>query len=148
LTKENGMEKFCGKWIQISVTNADELMKAKGIGYMTRKAALLITPTMDISLNQDKSAVRFLSVTKVKTFDVTLSLDGGEFEMEADPGTSMTYTATCHIDDQGNFVIKRSYKDGSGPTEVITRSIDTDGNLVQVNAWGDVVSSTRIWKRV
>merc|ERR1712180_578814 len=101
------MEKFCGKWLQISVTNADELMKAKGIGLLTRKAALLVTPTMEISLNESKTSVRFFSQTKIKTFDVTLPLDGSTFEMEAD----------------GNFVIKRQYKDGSGPVEVITRSL-------------------------
>jgi len=141
------MEKFCGKWVQVSVTNAEELMKAKGIGYMTRKAALMITPTLEISLNEDKTKVRFLSITKVKTFDVTLSLDGSDFEMEADPGASKAYKATCHLDAEGNFVINRSYKDGSGPTEVITRSLDADGNMVHVSAWGDVVSSTRIWKK-
>jgi len=141
------MEKFCGKWVQVSVTNAEELMKAKGIGYMTRKAALMITPTLEISLNEDKTKLRFLSITKVKTFDVTLPLDGSDFEMEADPGASLAYKATCHLDGDGNFVIKRSYKDGSGPTELITRSLDADGNMVHVSAWGDVVTSTRIWKK-
>ena len=47
---------------------------------MTRKAALLITPTLEITLNEDKSAVRFLSITKIKTFDVTLKLDGNSAE--------------------------------------------------------------------
>ena len=47
-----------------------------GVGYMTRKAALLITPSMEISLVEGGTKVRFLSVTKVKTFDVTLPLDG------------------------------------------------------------------------
>jgi len=142
------MEKFCGIWVQTSVTNADELMKAKGVGYMTRKAALLITPTLEITLNEDKSAVRFLSITKIKTFDVTLKLDGSEFEMEADPGTSLPYTATCHVDENGNFVIKRSWKDGSGPSELVTRWIDDAGNMVHASAWGDVVTCTRVWKKV
>jgi len=141
------MEKYCGKWVQVSVTNADELMKAKGVGYMTRKAALLITPSMEISLVEGGTKVRFLSVTKVKTFDVTLPLDGSEFEMEADPGAAKAYKATCYLDDQGHFIIKRSYKDGSGPTELVTRSFDAEGNMVHVCEWGDIVSSTRIWKK-
>lgn len=142
------MEKFCGKWVQTSVTNFEELMKAKGVGYILRKAALLVTPEMDISLNEDKTAVRFYSFTKIKTFDVTLKLHGGEFEMEPEPGLSKVYNATCECDADGHFVIKRTFKDGSGPKEVITRSIDSDGNLVEERAWGDVVSSTRIWKKL
>jgi len=141
------MEKFCGKWVQISVTNADEIMQAKGINVFTRKAALLITPTLEITLNEDKTNVRFLSVTKLKTFDVTLPLDGNEFEMEAEPGISKKYKAKCFLDADSNFVIERTFKDGSGPKEIITRSLDADGNMVHASAWGDIVTSTRIWKK-
>ena len=48
-------------------------------------------------------------------------ITGSEFEMEADPGAAKAYKATCYLDDQGHFIIKRSYKDGSGPTELVTR---------------------------
>ena len=43
---------------------------------MVRKAALMITPTIEISLSEDQRQVKFFSQTKVKTFDITFRLDG------------------------------------------------------------------------
>ena len=64
---------------------------------MTRKAALLITPTLEITLNEDKSAVRFLSITKIKTFADPARVGVIEF---ATPAAKLGFYKKAKADDE------------------------------------------------
>lgn len=71
------MSKLVGAWDLIESENFDEYMKALGVGFVTRKAAANIKPTVTITNDGNKWSLKMVSTLKSSETNFE---DGVEFD--------------------------------------------------------------------
>ena len=110
-------------------------MIESGIGFATRKAAILLTPTVTITKNGDKYTMK--TETKLKTTEFTFEL-GKEFDEARQDGKTVKAIITM----DGNKMIHKQTDDK--PVEMI-REFSAEG--MNVVATCGSVSCTRFYSR-
>jgi len=133
------MSKLVGTWDLESSEKFDEYMSALGVGFITRKAAANIKPTVTIENNGDKWTIKMKSTLKSSEISFT---DGVEFDETTLDGRQAKST----VKSEGADKLVHIQRDQSGKlVTTIVREVVGD-KLVQTLTAGDVVC-TRTFKR-
>ncbi|KAK2714012.1 fatty acid-binding protein-like [Artemia franciscana] len=127
-----------GKFKLVSSENFDEYMKAIGVGFATRKIANSLSPTVEISVNEEGEYTLKTSST-FKTSEIKFKL-GEEFDEERQDGKKVKSTVTK----EGNKLTHVMKADDKPST--ITREVNGD-EMKTILTVDDVVC-TRLYKRV
>merc|ERR1712221_32796 len=128
--QRNEMAPITGTYTQVSSEKYEEFLKALGVGFILRKAALASTPVMTIS--EDGGNWTMVTKTTVKSIELKFRL-GEEFEeFEEDrrhcktvvtlEGNKMTTTQNATKAGEKNVVVVREFND-----EGLTYTATCDG---------------------
>merc|ERR1712114_25383 len=108
-----GMVQITGSYTQTSCENYEEFLKALGVGFMLRKAAMASTPVMTIT----ESGGQWTMTTKttMKSIELKFRL-GEEFDETTTDGRKVATTVTM----EGNtLVTNQRGKDGSKDVKAV-----------------------------
>ena len=131
-------EIFSGSWAFQKAENYEEFLKALDLGFIKRKVALQMKPTLVFSFEGDE--MRFQSNSAVKSSDVTYTL-GGEQPDQAPTGDDGVQVWSIEGEKMiGVFTFARN-----GNKIEICRTV-VDGVLVQEMSFSGK-SSTRFFKK-
>ncbi|WAQ95441.1 FABP4-like protein [Mya arenaria] len=116
---------FEGKWTHTKSEKFEEYLTAIGIGYLKRKMAMSLSPTITISVDGEEISVNISAGPKGNESKFRLGQEftvGGEMEGQA----IATFEA-------GKLSVNITPKDSSKKKQTVTREI-VDGGLVQGHA--------------
>merc|ERR1711981_1198703 len=115
------MAPITGTYTQVSSEKYEEFLKALGVGFILRKAALASTPVMTIS--EDGGNWTMVTKTTVKSIELKFRL-GEEFEEDTTDGRHCKTTVTL----DGNVMTTKQKATKSGVKDVtVVRTFSDDG---------------------
>ena len=120
------METMVGEWKMVSSENFEEVMKALGVGLLTRKIGATTKPNVRLEKNGDEWTFTTTSAIKTQSFKFRLN---EEFDEETLDGRKVRTTITL---DGNKLVQTQKDRDNNNVVCVITREIDADGKLKTV----------------
>merc|ERR1712219_31489 len=130
--QRNEMAPITGTYTQVSSEKYEEFLKALGVGFILRKAALASTPVMTIS--EDGGNWTMITKTTVKSIELRFRL-GEEFEETTTDGRKCKTTVSL----AGNQMTTSQKATKSGEKDVtVVRSFD-DGGITVTLTCEDVV---------
>merc|ERR1712055_316959 len=133
------MVQITGTYTQTSCDNYEEFLKALGVGFILRKAAMASTPVMTITENGGKYTM--ITKTTVKSIEICFKL-GEEFEEDTTDGRHCKTIVTL----EGNKMTTNQKATKSGEKNVVVVREFADDGLVYT-ATCDGVSSVQKYKR-
>ncbi|KAI6170788.1 Protein CBR-LBP-5 [Aphelenchoides bicaudatus] len=134
-------DQFVGNWILVESENFNEYTKAVGFGYLQRKMAATVKPTMDIQIDDDGTWTIHLG-TKFKSFTVKFKL-GVEFEEETTDGRKVRSICTL---ENGKLIQKQTPINPNEKGSQVERYFDDKGRLVTNMEFGSVTAK-RIYSK-
>lgn len=121
------LDTMVGEWKLTSSENFDEVMKALGVGLMTRKIGAATKPNVRLEKNGDEWT--FTTVSTLKTTAIKFKLNE-EFDEETIDGRKVRTTITLEGD---KLVQTQRDRDNNNIVCVITREITPAGELKAVS---------------
>jgi len=137
--QRNEMAPITGTYTQVSSEKYEEFLKALGVGFILRKAALASTPVMTIS--EDGGNWTMVTKTTVKSIELKFRL-GEEFEEDTTDGRHCKTVVTL----EGNKMTTTQNATKAGEKNVVVvREFNDEG--LTYTATCDGVTSTQKFKR-
>ncbi|KAL4240600.1 Fatty acid-binding protein [Mactra antiquata] len=128
---------FGGSWKLDRSENFEAFLEAAGVGFLKKKLATSVSPSMVITVDGDNIEVKTSAGPKTIANKFQL---GREFESDTE------YPAMATATLEGNkWVIQLTPKDSKKKNQKVTREI-IDGELVQTMEIGDIAAK-RIFKK-
>ncbi|MFH4976406.1 hypothetical protein AB6A40_003115 [Gnathostoma spinigerum] len=134
-------EKFVGKWAYVDGENFDAYMKEVGVGFVLRKMACALKPTLTIEIDGDHWKITSESTFKTIILDFKLN---EEFDEITGDGRKMKSTMT--FEDGKLIQIEKAISPGDKDSR-IERYIDETGKLIIVMRSGDVAAK-RVYEKM
>merc|ERR1711979_93851 len=133
------MAPITGTYTQVSSEKYEEFLKALGVGFILRKAALASTPVMTIS--EDGGNWTMVTKTTVKSIELKFRL-GEEFEEDTTDGRHCKTVVTL----EGNVMTTKQKATNSGEKDVtVVRTFSDDGISLTMST--DGATSVQKYKR-
>merc|ERR1739841_238357 len=133
------MAPITGTYTQVSSEKYEEFLKALGVGFILRKAALASTPVMTIS--EDGGNWTMVTKTSMKSIELKFRL-GEEFEEDTTDGRHCKTTVTL----EGNKMTTTQKATKKGEKDVVVVR-EFAGDTITYKATCDGVTSTEKFKR-
>jgi len=130
-------EGLAGKYTLESSEKFEEFLKEMGVGIVTRKMAITLSPTIEIKTEGDEYSIK--TITTFKNTELKFKLDE-EFDEARMDGVTVKTKITKEGD---NKLVQEQF--GEKPCQIVR---EVDGDTLKTVCTCNKVVSTRIYKRV